>query len=124
MGSMYCERGQDKLALKHNNLVLKIREESLDPMDSEVANALSNSALSMVACGQDLNEALKMLQRSLEIDLSKPLEVHKPVVHLRYFNLGFAYRALGRLDEASSCVDKASDYTRTEFGDKSRYLTM
>ncbi|KAL6830016.1 hypothetical protein V8C40DRAFT_263826 [Trichoderma camerunense] len=124
MGSMHCERGQDKSGLKYNNLVLEIREGCLDPMDSEIANALSNSALNMVACGQDTEKALEMLRRSLEIDLSKPPEIKKAVIHLRYFNLGFAYRALGRLEEARECVDKASECARAEFGEDSRYLTI
>lgn len=124
MGSLYCERGQDKSGLKHNDVVLQIREGCLDPMDTEIANALSNSALNMVACGQDVEKALEMLQRALKIDMSQPHEVNKVVIHLRYFNLGFAYRALGRLEEARECVDKASACARAEFGKNSRYLTM
>ncbi|TAQ88978.1 hypothetical protein B7494_g2696 [Chlorociboria aeruginascens] len=48
MGQVYCERGQDISALKHNDIVLRVRESQLDPKDPEIANALSNSALSML----------------------------------------------------------------------------
>ncbi len=66
MAQVHCERGQDKSALKYNDIVLRVQECRLDPMHSEVANALSNSVLSMVGYGQDLDLALQMLKRSLD----------------------------------------------------------
>ncbi|KAI0098027.1 P-loop containing nucleoside triphosphate hydrolase protein [Nemania sp. FL0031] len=124
MGQVCCERGQDRSALKYNDIVLRIRESQFGPMHSEVANALSNSALSMVGCGQDVETALSMLNRSLEIDLANPLEDHKKILHLRHFNIAFALRALGRLQEASQHIDSASAYAIAEFGENSRYLTI
>jgi len=124
MGQVHCERGQDKSALKYNDTVLEVREAQLDPMHSEVANVLSNSALSMVGCGQDLAQALSMLNRSLEIDLANPAEDHKKVPHLRHFNTGFALKALGRMQESRQHIDQASQCCRSEFGESSRYLTM
>ncbi|KAI1271208.1 hypothetical protein F5Y07DRAFT_404632 [Xylaria sp. FL0933] len=124
MGQVCCERGQDRSALKYNDIVLRIRESQFGPMHSEVANALSNAALSMVGCGQDVETALSMLKRSLTIDLANPLEDHKKVLHLRHFNIAFALRALGRLQEASQHVDLASAYAIAEFGENSRYLTI
>jgi len=97
MGQIVCERGQDTSALHYNDIVLDVRPKIFDPKHSEIANALSNSALSMVGCGKDLKQALAMLLKSLQIDLSNPVEDHKKVQHLRHFNTGFAYRALGRL---------------------------
>lgn len=124
MGHVYCERGQDISASKYNDFVLRVREDQLGPMHSEVANALSNSALSMVGYGKDLNVALKMLERSLEIDLANPREDHKKVPPLRHFNTEFALRALGRMAEARHHVDEASACARAEFWKDSRYLTM
>ena len=124
MGHVYCERGQDISASKYNDIVLRVREDQLGPMHSEVANALSNSALSMVGYGKDLDVALKMLERSLEIDLANSREDHKKVLHLRHFNTAFALRALGRMAEARHHVDEASACARAEFWKDSRYLTM
>ncbi|KAI1453884.1 hypothetical protein F4805DRAFT_461272 [Annulohypoxylon moriforme] len=124
MGQVYCERGQDIAALKHTNAVLRVRESQLDHMHSEVANALSNSALSMVGCGQNLEEALEMLDRSLKIDLANPREDHTNVLHLRYLNTAFALRALGRFHEAIYHVEEANKWAIAEFGESSRYLTI
>jgi len=124
MGQVLCERGQDMSALHYNDIVLKVRQKFLDTNHSEIANALSNSALSMVGCGRDLDRALEMLLQSLQIDLSNPEEDHKKVLHLRHFNTGFAYRALGKLREARYHVEKASACAEAEFGRESRYLTM
>lgn len=101
-----------------------MRELHLNPLHSEVANALSNSALSMVGCGQNLEVAAAMLKKSLEIDLHNPPEDHSRILQLRHFNTAFALRALGRLEEARTHVDLAPRYNVQEFGDKSRYLTM
>ena len=124
MGQILCERGQDKAARHYNDIVLHVREDALGPAHPEVANALSNAALSMVGSGEELDTALAMLERSLQIDLSQPARVHRRVLHLRHFNLAFALRALGRLDEARRHVDDASACARAEFGEESRYLTM
>lgn len=124
MGQVFCERGQDISALKYNDVVLRVRETQLDPMDSEIANALSNSALSMVGCGRDLEKALDMLLKSLTIDLSNPSDIHKKVLHLRHYNIGFAYRALGNIEKAHHHVQEASRCAEAEFGKYSRYLTM
>ncbi|KAJ8130114.1 hypothetical protein O1611_g3512 [Lasiodiplodia mahajangana] len=124
MGHVYCERGQDKRALDYNDIVLRIRESSLEPSHSEIANALSNSALSMVGCGRDLEKAYEMLKRSLKIDLANNPEDHKKVLHLRHFNIAFALRALGRCDEARTHVEQAAQYAIAEFGPCSRYLTI
>ncbi|KAK2594394.1 hypothetical protein QQS21_007900 [Conoideocrella luteorostrata] len=124
MGHVFCERGQGKRAFKYNDVVLRVRQQHLDPMHSEVAMPLSNSALSMVGCGQSLEEVTAMLKRSLEIDLHNPAEHHSKVLHLRHFNTAFALRALGRLEDAREHVDLATRYSVQEFGDKSRYLTM
>ena len=124
MGHILCERGQDRDARSYNATVLAVREAALGPMHPEVANALSNAALSMVGSGSELEEALAMLERSLLIDLAQPQAVRRRVLHLRHFNLGFALRALGRLEEARRHVDEASAYARAEFGENSRYLTM
>ncbi len=93
-------------------------------MDSEIANALSNSALSMIGCGRDLERALEMLLESLAIDLSNPPEIHKKVLHLRHYNTAFAYRALGNIEDARHHVEEASRCAEAEFGKHSRYLTM
>lgn len=124
MGQVFCERGQDFSALHYNDIVLDVRQAHLDPSHSEIANALSNSALSMVGCGKELDKALQMLLKSLEIDLSNPVEDHSKVLHLRHFNTAFAYRALGQLDKAREHVKKASACAEAEFGPESRYLTM
>lgn len=124
MGHVLGEQGHDKAALVYKNIVTEIREAQLDPFHSEVANALSNSALSMVGCGRDLDQALAMLQRSLDIDLRNPYEDHKKVIHLRHYNLAFTFRALGRLEDAKMHIDVASACARAEFGENSRYLTM
>lgn len=124
MGQVYCERGQDKRALEFNDIVLRVREASLDADHSEIANALSNSALSMVGCGQELEKAYQMLQRSLKIDLANKPEDHRKVLHLRHFNTAFALRSLGRWKEARTHVDQAAQYAIAEFGPASRYLTM
>ncbi|KAL2833836.1 hypothetical protein BDW59DRAFT_156634 [Aspergillus cavernicola] len=124
MGHVLCERGQDMTALKYNDIVLRVREAHLDPMHSEIANAMSNSALSMVGCGKDVEEALTMLKRSLAIDLQNPPEDHGRVLHLRHFNTAFALQALGRIEEARSHVDRASACAEAEFGKDSRYLTI
>ncbi|KAI1424999.1 hypothetical protein F5Y12DRAFT_796286 [Xylaria sp. FL1777] len=52
MGQVYCERGQDKLALKYNDIVLR-----------------------------ELEKAYEMLQRSHEIDLANKPEDHQKVLH-------------------------------------------
>lgn len=93
-------------------------------MDSEITNALSNSALSMIGCGRDLGRALEMLLESLAIDLSNPPEIYKKVLHLRHYNTAFAYRALGNIEDARHHVEKASRCAEAEFGKHSRYLTM
>lgn len=124
MGQVFCERGRDKSALHFNDITLKVRREVLEEGHSEIANALSNSALSMVGCGKDLDNALEMLLESLRIDLSNPAEDHKRVLHLRHFNTGFAYRALGNIAKAREHIDQASACARAEFGPESRYLTM
>jgi tetratricopeptide (TPR) repeat protein len=124
MGHVLCERGRDKSARSYNDIVLSVREKAFDPMHPEVANSLSNAALSMVGCGVDLEKALEMLERSLRIDLAQPREIHRKVLHLRHFNLGFALRALGRYEDSKIHVDEASAYVRAEFGENSRYLTM
>ncbi|PVH79797.1 hypothetical protein DL98DRAFT_532649 [Cadophora sp. DSE1049] len=93
-------------------------------MDSEIANALSNSALSMIGCGRDLERTLEMLLRRLSIDLANPLEVDKKVLHLRHYNTAFAYRALGNIKEARRHVQEASRCAEAEFGEDSRYLTI
>ncbi|KAI9158330.1 hypothetical protein HJFPF1_06323 [Paramyrothecium foliicola] len=124
MGSTYCERGQDKSGLKYNDRMLQIRDTCLGPKNTEAANALSNSALNMVAYGQDVETALEMLQRSLKIDLASSPEVQKAVIHLRYFKLGCAYRALERLEEVCGCLVQASASASAEFGEDSRYLAV
>ncbi|KAL5331193.1 hypothetical protein ACEPPN_000722 [Leptodophora sp. 'Broadleaf-Isolate-01'] len=93
-------------------------------MDSEITNALSNSALSMIGCGRDLGRALEMLLESLAIDLSNPPEIYKKVLHLRHYNTAFAYRALGNIEDARHHVEKASRCAEAEFGKHSRYLTI
>jgi len=65
-----------------------------------------------------------MLNRSLEIDLANPVEDYKKVLHFRYFNSGFALKALGRMRESRERIDQASQCVRKEFGENSRYLTM
>ncbi|KAI1317386.1 hypothetical protein F5Y16DRAFT_419650 [Xylariaceae sp. FL0255] len=120
MGQAYCERGQDLEALKHKRAVLRIREAQLHPNHSEIANALSNLALSMVGCGKDVEGALLMLQRSLEIDLANPREDHTKVIHLRHLNTAFALRALGRFKEAAHHVAEANRSIMAEFGMNSR----
>ncbi len=124
MGTASCERGRDMRALKYNDIVLAVRKDLLPPTHSEIANALSNSALSMIGCGAHLHKALDMLLQSLKIDLANPASDHKRVLHLRHFNISFAYRALGKMQEAREHVDQASAYARSEFGQDSRYLTM
>ncbi|GAW23605.1 hypothetical protein ANO14919_131790 [Xylariales sp. No.14919] len=96
MGGLLGEGGHDLEALNHKNAVLWIREHQIDAVHSEIANALSNSALSMVGCGKDIKGALTMLRTSLEIDLANPREDHIKVIHLRHLNTAFALRALRR----------------------------
>ncbi|KAI9768831.1 MAG: hypothetical protein M1840_004645 [Geoglossum simile] len=98
--------------------------ELLPPNHSEIANALSNYALSMIGTGKGLEKALKMLLKALEIDMSNPTEDREKVLHLRHYNLCFAYRALGDFGNARDQVDKASRYVEAEFGKDSRYLSI
>jgi tetratricopeptide (TPR) repeat protein len=105
MGHILCEQGMDRSAIKYNDIALAVRKELLDPLDSEIANALSNAALSMVGCRQDMDTALVMLLESLRIDLANPPEDYQKVLHLRHFNLGFAYKALGDMDKARYHID-------------------
>lgn len=114
----------EKSAIKYNDIVLNVRKELLDPLDSEIANALSDAGLSMVGCERYLDQALAMLLESLQINLANPAEDLKKVLHLRHFNLGFAYRAVGDIDKARYYTDQASNYARAEFGPNSRYTTM
>ena len=118
------ERGQDRSAIPYRKQCLQIREDLLPPNHSEIANALSNYALSLVGMKADLDMALEMLLRSLAIDMANSQEDRRKVLHLRHYNLCFAYRALGDFDNARAELNKATAYVEEEFGKDSRYLNM
>ncbi|KAF2495829.1 hypothetical protein BU16DRAFT_617366 [Lophium mytilinum] len=70
--------------------------------DSKATTVLGNAALSMVGCGINVETVLDMLFKSLKMDFLRPLEHHKKVLRLRYFNLGFAYQELGDMGEVTA----------------------
>ncbi len=122
MATILCERGQDKSALVYNERVLGIRSELLDPVHAEIANAFSNYAISVIGTRIDLEKALAMLLKVLEIDMSNAKEDRDKVLHLQHYNLCFAYRALGDLKNARRELDLATKYVEAEVGKDSRYL--
>ncbi|KAM0456590.1 hypothetical protein ACHAO4_003620 [Trichoderma viride] len=109
MGAILNEQGHDKDALLSFKRALSIREELLAPDDSEVANALSNCAIAQLGIGTEPGIALAWLLRSLEIDESKPAEIKRKVLHLRHFNLCFAYKALGNWDLFTKHLTRATN---------------
>lgn len=124
MSTVVGERGRDRSAILYRRQCLQIREALLPPNHPEIANALSNYALSLVGMKADLDKALEMLLRSLKIDMVNSKEDTSKVLHLRHYNLCFAYRALGDLDNARTQLDLATAYVEEEFGKDSRYLNM
>ena len=72
----------------------------------------------------DLDKALEMLFGWLKIDMVNSKEDRSKVLHLRHYNLCFAYKALGDLDNARVQLDLATTYDEEEFGKDSRYLNM
>ena len=124
MSTVLGERGRDKSAIPYRRRCLQIREDLLPPNHSEIANALSNYALSLVGMKADLDKALEMLLKSLEIDMANSKEDRSKVLHLRHYNLCFAYRALGDFGNAWTQLELATTFVEEEFGKDSRYLNM
>ncbi len=73
-------------------------------------------AIARLGIGDVAIQALAWLLRSLEIDESKPAEIKNKVLHLRHFNLCFAYDALQDWANARWHLDKAVAYVEAEFG--------
>ena len=124
ISTLQGERGRDKSAIAYRERCVNIRTTLLPTNHSEIANALSNYALSLVGMRHDLDRALEMLLKALEIDMLNPVEDRSKVLHLRHYNLCFAYRALGDLENARSHLDHATRFVEAEFGKESRYLNM
>lgn len=124
MSTVLCERGRDRSAIPYHSQCLQIRENLLPPNHSEIANALSNYALSLVGMKADLDKAVEMLLKSLEIDMANSKEDRSKVLHLRHYNLCFAYRTLGDFDNTRAQLELATAYVEEEFGKDSRYLNM
>ena len=89
-----------------------------------MANALSNCAIAQLGIGTKPDVALTWLLRSLEIDESKPKEIKRKILHLRYFNLCFAYKALGEWGMFTKHLTEATEHVLDEFVENSRYLVM
>src|SRR5215471_9153282 len=68
--------------------------------------------------------ALGYLHEALEIDMLNPKEDRDKVLHLRHYNLCYAYKATGYPGKARREVDTATRYVVAEFGRESRYLNM
>ncbi|KAH8813001.1 hypothetical protein F5884DRAFT_899203 [Xylogone sp. PMI_703] len=124
MGAILNEQAHDHAALQSFSTALAIREKLLPADDSEIANAMSNCAVALMGTGRNLETALKWLLCALRIDESKPWEIKRKVLHLRHFNLCFAYKSLEMWAKFTEHLDKAVMYVKEEFGQDSRYLVV
>jgi tetratricopeptide (TPR) repeat protein len=111
-------------AQTYNEQALKIRRTLLPHGHSEIANALSNYAHSIICAGGNMSTALGYLHEALEINMLNPKEDRDKVLHLRHYNICYAFKAMGYFAKARQEVDTATRYVEAEFGKESRYLNM
>jgi tetratricopeptide (TPR) repeat protein len=74
IAAIYEEKGRSLTAQTYNEQALKIRRTLLPHGHSEIANALSNYAHSIICAGGNMSTALGYLHEALEINMLNPKE--------------------------------------------------
>lgn len=122
--SILCDRGQEAASEEMESLILETRRKIFPAGHGEIANALGNIALSGVGTGNNLELQVERLKEALAINFANDPEERDKVLHLRHFNLCFAYKEMGKVDLAKEELQKAIDCVEKEFGKTARYNNM
>jgi tetratricopeptide (TPR) repeat protein len=119
VGQVECERGRAHAARPYLVKSRSIREKKL-PKDSEELSDLYNNYANMVNVewkdDAALDEALKLYERALTIDETKPLAERSKVLHTRHLNFGTLYTCQGRYTEALEQLKLGHKYCLETFG--------
>jgi hypothetical protein len=119
-----CDRGQEAASEELEDIILQTRRRIFPAGHGEIANALGNIALSGVGTGNNLGLQVERLKEALAINFANEPEERDKVLHLRHFNLCFAYKEMGEVELAKEELQKATDCVEREFGKTARYNNM
>ena len=102
---------------------MEIREKLLPPDHEELANIYNNLGNAYKSdCKFD--EALRLYNKAVAIDMKKPIKERDQILHIRHLNIGSAYAQKGDIDQAKRHIKIGRTYAVKHFGDGTHYEAM